>query len=56
MNSRGQYICFLNTDTIATDYWLDNLLSGFKLADNVGIVGPRLLHNDGTVQEFWHSF
>lgn len=47
----GKYICFLNTDTVVTDNWLDNLLNGFKLADNVGVVGPRLLHNNGKVQE-----
>lgn len=49
--SNGQYLCFLNSDTIVTDKWADQLLNGFILAENVGIVGPRLLYEDRTLQE-----
>jgi GT2 family glycosyltransferase len=49
--ANGKYLCFLNSDTIVTDNWSDSLLNGFKLAKNVGIVGPRLIFEDGTLQE-----
>lgn len=49
--ANGKYLCFLNSDTIATDYWCDSLLNGFILAKNVGVVGPRLLYENGTLQE-----
>ena len=49
--ANGKYLCFLNSDTIVTDYWSDNLLNGFNLAKNVGVVGPRLLYEDGSLQE-----
>jgi len=49
--ANGAYLCFLNSDTIVTDYWCDSLLNGFLLAENVGIVGPRLLYENGTLQE-----
>ena len=47
----GKYLCFLNSDTIVTDFWADNLLNGFKLAENVGVVGSRLIYEDGALQE-----
>mgnify|MGYP000147057855 CR=1 FL=1 len=49
--AKGEYICFLNSDTIVTDLWADNLLNGFSLADNVGIVGSKLIYEDGSLQE-----
>lgn len=49
--SSGEYLCFLNSDTVVTDYWIDNLINGFKLAKNIGIVGSRLLYDDGSLQE-----
>ena len=49
--ANGEYLCFLNSDTITTDYWSDSLLNGFLLAKNVGVVGPRLLFENGTLQE-----
>ena len=50
-NAKGKYLCFLNSDTVVTDNWLDNLINGFIFADNIGIVGSRLLHNNGSLQE-----
>ena len=49
--SSGKYLVFLNSDTIVTDFWIDNSLNGFKLAKNVGIVGSKLLYDDGSLQE-----
>tara|TARA_B100000674_G_C37965856_1_gene974541 strand:- start:732 stop:3443 length:2712 start_codon:yes stop_codon:yes gene_type:complete len=47
----GDYLCFLNSDTIVTDFWADSAIETFKSQTNVGVVGPRLLNNDGTLQE-----
>ncbi len=49
--ARGKYLCFLNSDTIVTDSWADNLTNSFKLAKNVGIAGTKLLYEDGSLQE-----
>lgn len=49
--ARGKYLCFLNSDTIVTDNWADNLINSFKLAKNVGIAGTKLLYEDGSLQE-----
>jgi len=49
--ARGKYICFLNNDTIVKDGWLDYLVSRAESEENIGIVGPKLLYPDGTLQE-----
>ena len=49
--AKGEFLCFLNSDALVTDNWSDNLLNAYKLADNVGIVGPRLIHSNGKLQE-----
>jgi GT2 family glycosyltransferase len=47
----GEYLLFLNNDTVVTDKWLDILVEELGVNKNVGIVGPKLLYPDGTVQE-----
>lgn len=49
--AKGKFLCFLNSDTIVTDQWSDNLLNSFKLAKNVGIAGSRLFYEDASLQE-----
>jgi GT2 family glycosyltransferase/SAM-dependent methyltransferase len=48
--SKGQYLLFLNNDTIATENWLTPLLELIKRGD-VGGVGAKLIYPDGTLQE-----
>ncbi|MCQ2752610.1 MAG: glycosyltransferase, partial [Coriobacteriales bacterium] len=48
--ANGEYIILLNNDTeVITDNWIEKLL-GPCMRDDVGIVGPKLLFADGTVQ------
>ena len=49
--AKGEYLFFLNSDTIVADHSIDHVLNGFKLASNVGIVGSQLLYENFTRQE-----
>ncbi len=49
--AQGGHVCFLNSDVFATEPdWLDRLLDDFSRHPSVGIIGPLLLFEDGTVQ------
>jgi GT2 family glycosyltransferase/glycosyltransferase involved in cell wall biosynthesis len=49
--ARGRYLFFLNNDTIVKDGWLDELVETFEQVPNVGIVGSKLLFENGSLQE-----
>jgi O-antigen biosynthesis protein len=49
--SRGEYLFFLNNDTLVKPGWLDQLVKTFQNVDNVGIAGSKLLFGDGSLQE-----
>ncbi|MBX2880109.1 MAG: glycosyltransferase [Granulosicoccus sp.] len=49
--ARGDYIVFLNNDTEVTSGWLDELLHGFSLGDNIGATGAKLIYPDGVLQD-----
>ena len=48
--ARGTYLVFLNNDTIPLKDWLRPLMSEVEEDPKVGIVGSKLLYQDGTVQ------
>jgi GT2 family glycosyltransferase len=48
--SKGNYILFLNNDTMVTKGWLPPLLEIIEKED-VGAVGSKLVYPDGTLQE-----
>ena len=48
--ARGQYLVFLNNDTIPQSGWLSSLVSEVDAQPEVGVVGSKLLYPDGTVQ------
>lgn len=48
--ARGEYLVFLNNDTIPFPGWLDALIRCAQEHPHVGIVGSKLLFPDGTIQ------
>lgn len=48
--AKGEYLLFLNNDTVVTAGWLNVLVEELDANKNIGIVGPKLLYPNGTVQ------
>jgi GT2 family glycosyltransferase/glycosyltransferase involved in cell wall biosynthesis len=49
--ARGEYLVFLNNDTLPQAGWLDALLQTFDEHPGTGLVGAQLLYPDGRLQE-----
>lgn len=47
--AKGQFLIFLNNDTLAKAGWTDNLVDPLQ-DKKIGITGAKLLHKDGTIQ------
>lgn len=54
--SRGEYILFLNPDTVAQPLSIAALCDYLDTHPEVGIAGPRLLNTDGTIQSSRRRF
>ena len=54
--SRGRYFLLLNSDTIMLPGCIDKLVDIADRHSELGIVGPRVLNMDGSVQVSWGSF
>jgi GT2 family glycosyltransferase len=52
----GRYFLLLNSDTIVLPGALDALIEAADTEPSVGMVGPKLLNMDGTLQKSWSSF
>jgi len=49
--AKGQYVVPLNNDTEVQPGWLSALIERAESAADIGIVAPKLLYPDGTLQE-----
>lgn len=47
----GQYLMFLNNDTVVYDNWLDALLTVFDNYPDAGLVGSKLVYPNNQLQE-----
>ena len=54
--ARSKYFMLLNSDTIVLLGAIDRLVQTAEQNPEVGILGPKLLNMDGTVQKSWASF
>lgn len=49
--ARGEFVVFLNNDTIVQPGWLDALVQTFEDFPECGLAGSKLLYPDGRLQE-----
>ncbi|MEO7323764.1 MAG: glycosyltransferase [Dokdonella sp.] len=49
--ARGEFVLFLNNDTVVTHGWLDALVACIEQAPQAGLVGAKLVYPDGRLQE-----
>ena len=47
----GEYLVFLNNDTLVTKNWLEELYLTFSNFNEVGLVGSKLIYPNGKLQE-----
>src|SRR5690606_1062823 len=49
--ANGEFLVFLNNDTVPQPGWLDALVGTFETHPAAGLVGAQLLYPDGRLQE-----
>ena len=50
-HARGEFLVFLNNDTVPQPGWLEALIGTFHTHPDAGLVGAQLLYPDGRLQE-----
>ncbi|MFH0826898.1 MAG: glycosyltransferase, partial [Candidatus Omnitrophota bacterium] len=54
VNSKGEYVAFLNNDTKVDQGWLMELIKVINSDQEVGAVGSKILYMDGKIQSAGH--
>jgi len=54
--SKGKYILLLNTDTVILNGALDKMVKFMDTHSDVGVCGPKLLNEDGSLQAYYYAF
>ena len=49
--AKGEFVLFLNNDTVVTAGWLEALVDTFAQVPEAGLVGAKLVYPDGRLQE-----
>ncbi len=49
--AEGEYIVFLNNDTLVKEEWLKSLVTLIESDETIGLVGSKLVYPDGSLQE-----
>jgi len=49
--AKGEFICFLNNDTVVTSNWIEQLIDCIEQVPDAGLVGAKLIYPDGRLQE-----
>jgi len=49
-NARGEYVLFLNPDTVVSRNTLSSCVRCIESNDRIGLIGPKILNPDGTMQ------
>jgi GT2 family glycosyltransferase len=56
-HARGEFVCYLNSDMIPDEpRWLELMLEGLRADPTIGVMGAKLLFEDGTVQHHGLTF
>jgi GT2 family glycosyltransferase len=56
LKQNAQFILFLNNDTEVTKGWLSKMVKTVNSKHEIGIVGPRFLYPDGTLQNNCYKY
>lgn len=56
VESRGEYLLCLNPDTICHPHAIDGMVEFLEKHPSVGLVGPKLLNGDGSLQPSCRNF
>jgi GT2 family glycosyltransferase len=55
-NSNGRYVCLINSDVVVLDNCLDRMCEYMDSNPEIGVLGPRVLNPDGTLQQTCRKF
>lgn len=55
-HAKGEYLCILNTDITVEPDTMQKLVEYLEKHPDVGMVGPKLVYHDGTVQQSCRRF